>query len=97
MFGIKYMEIYGRVTCPYCAKAVDFLKAAGVEFVLSESAVKRVNGAFLDIIQDSGISYNPNKAISVMVEDVLANQPKGFNASEFVKILDSNLKPKTIF
>tara|TARA_R100000655_G_scaffold17952_1_gene37950 strand:+ start:2879 stop:6562 length:3684 start_codon:yes stop_codon:yes gene_type:complete len=62
----------------------------GVEFVLSESAVKRVNGAFLDIIQDSGISYNPNKAISVMVEDVLANQPKGFNASEFVKILDSH-------
>jgi glutaredoxin len=35
MFGIKYMEVYGRVTCPYCAKAVDFLKAAGVEFVLS--------------------------------------------------------------
>ena len=62
----------------------------GVEFVLSESAVKRVNGAFLDIIQDSGISYNPNKAISVMVEDVLANQPKGFDASEFVKILDSH-------
>ncbi len=62
----------------------------GVEFVLSESAVKKVNGAFLDIIQDSGISYNPNKAISVMVEDVLANQPKGFNATDFVKIMDSH-------
>ena len=35
MFGIKYMEVYGKVTCPYCAKAVDFLKAAGVEFILS--------------------------------------------------------------
>ena len=62
----------------------------GVEFVLSESAVKKVNAAFLDIIQDSGISYNPNKAISVMVEDVLANQPKGFNATDFVKIMDSH-------
>ena len=34
MFGIKYMEVYGKVTCPYCAKTVDFLKAAGIEFIL---------------------------------------------------------------
>ena len=35
MFGIKYMEVYGKVTCTYCAKTVDFMKAAGVEFILS--------------------------------------------------------------
>jgi len=62
----------------------------GVEFVLSESAVKKVHGAFLDIMQDSGISYNPNKAISVMVEDVLASNPKGFGTDDFVRILDSH-------
>jgi len=35
MFGIKYIEVYGKVTCPYCAKAVNFLKQIGVEFILS--------------------------------------------------------------
>ena len=64
--------------------------AEGTEFVLSDVAVTRVNKAFLDIIQEAQISYNPNKAISVMVEDVLAGQHNGFSAEDFVKIMKSN-------
>ena len=52
MENIKYIEIYGKVTCGYCAKAVDFLKAAGVEFMLSlvdqaptrHAEIKKVTG-----------------------------------------------------
>ena len=61
-----------------------------VEFVLAEPAIKRVNAAFLDIIQDSGISYNPNKSISTMVEDVLSNKPQGFDSDDFVRIMKSH-------
>ena len=64
--------------------------AEGTEFVLSDVAVTRVNKAFLDIIQEAQVSYNPNKAISVMVEDVLATQPNGFSAEDFVKIMKAN-------
>ena len=61
-----------------------------VEFVLAEPAIKRVNAAFLYIIQDSGISYNPNKSISTMVEDVLSNKPQGFDSDDFVRIMKSH-------
>lgn len=35
MFGIKYIHIYGLLTCGYCAKTVNFLNEAGIEYVLT--------------------------------------------------------------
>ena len=35
MFGIKYIHIYGLVRCGYCAKAVTFLNAAGIEYAFT--------------------------------------------------------------
>jgi glutaredoxin len=35
MFGIKYIHIYGLVRCGYCAKAVHFLNAAGIEYAFT--------------------------------------------------------------
>ena len=61
-----------------------------VEFVLSDSAVKRVNSAFIDVLQQAQISYNPNLAISEVISEVIRTQPKGFSAEEFIKIMKVN-------
>ena len=61
-----------------------------VEFVLSDAAVKRVNSAFVDILQQTQISYNPNLAISEVISEVIRTQPKGFSAEEFIKIMKVN-------
>ena len=61
-----------------------------VEFVLSDPAIKRVNSAFVDILQQAQISYNPNLAISEVISEVIRTQPKGFSAEEFIKIMKVN-------
>tara|TARA_Y100001970_G_scaffold138876_1_gene170810 strand:+ start:5136 stop:8849 length:3714 start_codon:yes stop_codon:yes gene_type:complete len=61
-----------------------------VDFKLTTNSMKRINDAFVDILQESKMMYNPNKRISQQVSDAIENVPNGFNSDDFVRILDAN-------
>ena len=60
------------------------------DFKLSTNAMMRINNAFVDILQESRMMYNPNKRISQQVSDALENSANGFTSKDFVKILKAN-------